>query len=353
MTPPAFIADCVARAVDGRPRSWSGVRPVTDTVKQVDGGFVGEQPSTAPSSGRSPPRSCCPPPVVAALDSSSDSRLRRPGRRAPVATTASSWSRPRPSPRRVVVGGRRTPARGARLAPPALTPGRARLTSSGKVIFRFAGRGRDGGDPQVGVPLQAAGGVGALEAVRRRPPRRPRAALRPGTPEGSAPPTRSPSVDRSAVGADGPRTKGYDGQRAAVLARGRDRGREQARRRPAAGPPSWTATTSIVAGLDLRRAAPGAPPTPRRAGSRRPRRPRTSPSPRCGVHGRGHGVLLAGPGHEQHPANVRPGPARSAADQASTGALAERQQHLVDLGADPRAGCRRRGSRRRRTRSRT
>ncbi|MFC7493292.1 MULTISPECIES: 2-C-methyl-D-erythritol 4-phosphate cytidylyltransferase [unclassified Nocardioides] len=41
MTPPAFVADCVARAVD-RQCVVVGVRPVTDTVKVVDGGLVGE-----------------------------------------------------------------------------------------------------------------------------------------------------------------------------------------------------------------------------------------------------------------------------------------------------------------------
>ncbi len=40
MTPAAFIADCVARAVD-EDRVVVGVRPVTDTVKVVEGGFVG------------------------------------------------------------------------------------------------------------------------------------------------------------------------------------------------------------------------------------------------------------------------------------------------------------------------
>ncbi|KQW48592.1 hypothetical protein ASC77_07560 [Nocardioides sp. Root1257] len=41
MTPPAFIADCVARAVE-RGCVVVGVRPVTDTVKVVDDGVVGE-----------------------------------------------------------------------------------------------------------------------------------------------------------------------------------------------------------------------------------------------------------------------------------------------------------------------
>ena len=40
MTPAAFIAACVARAVDGS-RVVVGVRPVTDTVKVAEGGFVG------------------------------------------------------------------------------------------------------------------------------------------------------------------------------------------------------------------------------------------------------------------------------------------------------------------------
>ena len=41
MTPAAFIAGCVARAVETG-RIVVGVRPVTDTVKSVDGGAVGE-----------------------------------------------------------------------------------------------------------------------------------------------------------------------------------------------------------------------------------------------------------------------------------------------------------------------
>jgi 2-C-methyl-D-erythritol 4-phosphate cytidylyltransferase len=40
MTPPSFIADCVARAVD-RDCVVVGVRPVTDTVKVVEDGRVG------------------------------------------------------------------------------------------------------------------------------------------------------------------------------------------------------------------------------------------------------------------------------------------------------------------------
>ncbi|WP_252274764.1 2-C-methyl-D-erythritol 4-phosphate cytidylyltransferase [Nocardioides sp. LMS-CY] len=41
MTPPSFVADCVARAVE-RGCVVVGVRPVTDTVKVVEGGAVGE-----------------------------------------------------------------------------------------------------------------------------------------------------------------------------------------------------------------------------------------------------------------------------------------------------------------------
>lgn len=41
MTPPAFIAECLARAVD-RSCVVVGVRPVTDTVKVVADGVVGE-----------------------------------------------------------------------------------------------------------------------------------------------------------------------------------------------------------------------------------------------------------------------------------------------------------------------
>lgn len=41
MTPPAFLVDCVVRAVEGD-RVVVGVRPVTDTVKEVAGGVVGD-----------------------------------------------------------------------------------------------------------------------------------------------------------------------------------------------------------------------------------------------------------------------------------------------------------------------
>jgi 2-C-methyl-D-erythritol 4-phosphate cytidylyltransferase len=41
MTPPAFLVDCVGRAVEGD-CVVVGVRPVTDTVKEVAGGVVGD-----------------------------------------------------------------------------------------------------------------------------------------------------------------------------------------------------------------------------------------------------------------------------------------------------------------------
>lgn len=40
MTPPTFLADCLIEAVE-HDRVVIGVRPVTDTIKWVDGGFVG------------------------------------------------------------------------------------------------------------------------------------------------------------------------------------------------------------------------------------------------------------------------------------------------------------------------
>lgn len=66
MTPPGFIATCVEQAV-GRDCVVVGVRPVTDTVKVVDGGLVGETLDrdglvTVASPVVLPPR------VVAALD---------------------------------------------------------------------------------------------------------------------------------------------------------------------------------------------------------------------------------------------------------------------------------------------
>jgi 2-C-methyl-D-erythritol 4-phosphate cytidylyltransferase len=41
MTPPAFLVDCVIRALEGD-CVVVGVRPVTDTVKEVAGGIVGD-----------------------------------------------------------------------------------------------------------------------------------------------------------------------------------------------------------------------------------------------------------------------------------------------------------------------
>ncbi|GAA1758626.1 hypothetical protein GCM10009795_001230 [Nocardioides hankookensis] len=66
MTPPAFIADCLARAVE-RGCVVVGVRPVTDTVKVVDDGVVGE---TLDRDGLVAVASpvVLPPGVVAALD---------------------------------------------------------------------------------------------------------------------------------------------------------------------------------------------------------------------------------------------------------------------------------------------
>lgn len=66
MTPPDFIADCVARAVD-HACVVVGVRPVTDTVKVVTDGLVGE---TVDRSGLVAVASpvVLPPEVVAALD---------------------------------------------------------------------------------------------------------------------------------------------------------------------------------------------------------------------------------------------------------------------------------------------
>ncbi len=66
MTPPSFLADCLIDAVEHQ-RVVVGVRPVTDTVKRVDDGFVG-----ATIDRDSLVRVCSPvvlpPAVVAALD---------------------------------------------------------------------------------------------------------------------------------------------------------------------------------------------------------------------------------------------------------------------------------------------
>lgn len=65
LTPPDFIAECVAAAPDGS--GVVGVRPVTDTVKRVEGGYAG---STVDRDGLLQVVSplVLPPAAVAALD---------------------------------------------------------------------------------------------------------------------------------------------------------------------------------------------------------------------------------------------------------------------------------------------
>jgi 2-C-methyl-D-erythritol 4-phosphate cytidylyltransferase len=65
MTPPDFIASCVAHAVEGA-CVVVGVRPVTDTVKVVEGGLVGETLDRAALVAVAAPV-VLPPSVVAAL----------------------------------------------------------------------------------------------------------------------------------------------------------------------------------------------------------------------------------------------------------------------------------------------
>lgn len=66
MTPPSFIADCVARAV-ARACIVVGVRPVTDTVKVVEDGIVGDTYDRDRLVALASPVTL-PPTVVAALD---------------------------------------------------------------------------------------------------------------------------------------------------------------------------------------------------------------------------------------------------------------------------------------------
>ncbi|WP_182524651.1 2-C-methyl-D-erythritol 4-phosphate cytidylyltransferase [Nocardioides dongkuii] len=66
MTPPAFLAACVAEAVE-HDEVVVGVRPVTDTVKHVEGGLVGETVDRAGLLGVTSPV-VLPPSVLAALD---------------------------------------------------------------------------------------------------------------------------------------------------------------------------------------------------------------------------------------------------------------------------------------------
>ena len=78
MTPPAFIAECVARALE-RSVVVVGVRPVTDTVKRVADGIVGE---TVDRAGL----------VSVALPGGAAAGRRRGARPACRRTTSSRWS---------------------------------------------------------------------------------------------------------------------------------------------------------------------------------------------------------------------------------------------------------------------
>ena len=228
------------RAADGR-RVVVGVRPVTDTVKVVEDGYVGAHARPRrPAPGRVAGRAA-----------------RRPWSRRSTACRPPTW--PRWSAWLAAVrpggdgrGAARRPAGSAaeddlRLLE-ALTAAPPRRTSSGNVILRFAGcSGRRRPGPSR-VALEASPRC-RCPRTRRRPPRgTPRAAARPGRPGVSgrrpgrlAPPRRSEVTQAR---------QRRGGQRAAVLAGGVEHRREQ--RRGGEGPGAVVDRDDVqVAGVDL------------------------------------------------------------------------------------------------------
>ena len=329
MTPPAFIAECVARAVE-RGCVVVGVRPVTDTVKVVDGRRRRRDRRPRRAWSRSPRRSCCRPrgrrPRRAAQH-----RLRRRWSPSCVAATRSSWSRRR---RRPAGSARSTTCGCSRRSRRSLS---ARARSSGKVILRFVGLLGTAATGQVGVARPAGRGVGAVEAVRVGRACTPRAARPPGTPAASA-------RRRARAAASRPSTGQQAGQPDARGSRRRARGR-----------PRWSPRTA---------------PARRAAGRRRGSRPRrSSPASISGAQRPQRGPLRGVPGgaavddadlarrrgagasaaatSSRSPGRTTTSTRRTSAqrasasrtDQASTGTVAERQQHLVGAGADPGAGA--------------
>ena len=336
MTPPAFLAACVrARRATGR--VVVGVRPVTDTVKEVADGAAG--------------------PVVGDTLDRDGLRRRRLARSCsrPPSWPRSTAGRPPTSP-----GGRRPRAAGHRSstleAPARGSAGRPRPTTSRLLEALTAA-----------AELQLLGqrdvlGEGDLEvggAAGRRPRRRRRAyALearrRCRCPRSRRPrPRGRPPAGRGAEGlrglhADHPLADERAGRRVSRWVSGttgiapptsraaRDHRLRTGRRPPAAGRRRGSrrrrSRRPRVAGR-----APAARPTPRRAASRHRRRP--APPGRRGAGRRLDSTAArSSRAHDQHDAAyVRAAPARRAPSSARTGTPAQGQQDLVDLGADPGA----------------
>ena len=305
MTPPAFVADCVARALE-RACVVVGVRPVTDTVKVVEDGLVGATVDRdALVSVASPV--VLPPDVVAALDGlpSTDlvalvAALRR---RFPVELVQAP-----PSARRV--GSLDDVA-----VLEALTRRAERqLQVLGEGDLQVARAARHGDDRQVGVAGQAGRGVGPVEPVRRRPGRRRPAAPVPGTPGGSARrPARAAGPARRGRADRGRGTTGIAPPRSRAAAMVRAKRSVPARGRA----PSWIATTSTapdsISGASARSAA--------HSEACRVSPPSTIPisaSPRCGP--RASATSACSPGRTTTRTRRTSGSASaSRTDQASTG----------------------------------
>ena len=187
---------------------------------------------------------------------------------------------------------------------------------------------------EVGVPLEAGGGVGALEAVLGGRAGRPPAARGPGTPAGSArpPAPRGPRRRRRRAGRrEVRRGSRRPWSRAAVIVRSHSGV-------PASGrAPSWIATTSTAPdSMSPASACSALHSEPWRVDP--PGTTSASRSPSHGVTASATAVLLAGADHEHDPGHVAD-LERGAHRPGQHGGVAERQQHLVHVGADPAAGA--------------
>ena len=300
LTPPDFLADCVRRAVE-HDRVVVGVRPVTDTVKVVEDGYVG-----------------------ATLDRDRLLQVVLAGRAAGLrGRRRSTARRPRTSPPLVAPLAERYPVRARRGAarPPAGSAtrttcgssrrsprvGSARPTSSGNVILRLRALLGTAATRPSRVALERTPRCRCPRTRRRRPSGTPRAAARPGTPAGSArrpgrpPPRRarrSSSPGSGAAGSAPPCSRAAASTAANSVERASGRA------------PSWTATTSTspasisaastwsACHSEACRVAP--PVTSSASRSPSTRRDRVP-----------DGGLLAGAGHQHEPAYVVDGERRA------------------------------------------
>ena len=206
---------------------------------------------------------------------------------------------------------------------------RALGASSGKVTFRFAARLGHADDRQVGVRLDAGGGVGAR---RSRRPRRAavgrRAAVRRGTPAGVCTPTR-PVGAPAAVAVDQAAARHAPGSRRRARAR---RGPPRLEQRRVGQRTGGVVDRDHVelAALDVRARAPQGRATPRRAGSPR-RRPPRPPVVGAGAADRfAHGVLVARSRTTTTTRSTSPASEAVRTDRPGPGSPPQGQQHLVD-----------------------